>query len=334
MPDELKEHLRYPEDLFRIQTTTWGRYHLDDAQAFYKNSDGWNVAREVGVDVQSPSTVQSSTSTTVTNSAAPGKSDRIEPFYQLMRLPDSESEEFLLLRPFVPVSESDEQPRLTAFMVAKSDPDNYGDLEVFEMPADQVVDGPDIVASNILSNTEIASRITLLNKEGSRVRLGNLLLLPINQSLIYVRPLYVEASGATAVPELRNVIVAYGDQITLGVTLREALIEIFGSAPDTLENQTEEGTPPPEGTDNNPPPEQVTIQQLLDDATELFTEADAALQADPTDFETYGAKIAEAREKLEQARQLAAASLASPTTTTTTTQSSTTTTTSTPPASA
>jgi uncharacterized protein len=118
-----------------------------------------------------------------------------------------------MLRPFVPISRGDTRAELTAFMVAKSEFEEYGRLVVYQLP--QPIDGPAIVNANILSEEDIASRIALLNREGSRVRLGNLTMVPVEESILYIRPLYVQAAGATPVPELRNVIVAYGDQIVM-----------------------------------------------------------------------------------------------------------------------
>ena len=225
MPDEVKDHLRYPEDLFTIQTNMWTRYHIDEAQDFYEQTGGWEVAQDPGTAVRTAATDGAAVITTgdpedPTTTAR--RQGRIDPYYLLMRLPDEEEEDFLILRSFVPTSQDDERQELTAFMVAKSDPDDYGTLEVFEMPGTRV-DGPAIVDSNIQSEEEIAQRISLLNQQGSKVTLGNLLLIPIEQSILYVRPLYVEADSNTPIPELKNVIVAYGADVVMRPTLPEAL---------------------------------------------------------------------------------------------------------------
>ena len=233
MPEELQDNIRYPEDLFTVQTNMWGRYHIEDPIEFYEQTNGWAVAQDPGSSVQG-----GGGTTAVTNAAGETtgtRERRVDPYYLLMRLPGQDDEEFVMLRTFVPVSERDERKELTSFMVARSDPENYGELLVYRLPTTQV-DGPAIVAANIASEQDIAREISLLNQQGSTVLLGDLILTPIEDSLLYVRPLYVQASGQTAVPEMKNVIVAYGPEVVMRPTLELALTEIFGDSPDTLED--------------------------------------------------------------------------------------------------
>ena len=221
-----------------------------------------------------------------------------------MRLPGEEEEDFLILRSFVPVAGETERRELTAFMVAKSDPENYGEIEVFEMQ-DNDVAGPAIVNSNIQSNDVIAREITLLDQQGSDVRLGNLLLIPIEQSILYVRPLYTQAESQTPVPLLRRVIVAYGERVVMKDTLQEALIEIFGEAPETLEapgDRPDPGEPPdPDEPDEEPDPGDPDlvpadeVNQLLAEADELFTQAEEALA---------GGDLGEYQDLIEEAQAL------------------------------
>ncbi|MGH2687988.1 MAG: UPF0182 family protein, partial [Actinomycetota bacterium] len=199
IPDGLRAHFRYPEDLFRVQTDMWGRYHIGDPLEFYSQSDRWSIAQHPGSALPGSSDPQ----------GAPGEA-RMEPYYLLMRLPDAPEAEFLILQPFVPFSADDSRRELSGFMVAKSDPHDYGRLEVFVMPRDRQVDGPAIVNARINQEPEVSQLITLLSRAGSEVLLGNLLIIPVEQSLVYVRPLYVQATGANAVPELKKVIVAFG----------------------------------------------------------------------------------------------------------------------------
>lgn len=204
---------------------------------------------------------------------------RIDLDHLQMRLPDRENEEFLILRSFVPVSDNGESKQLTSFMVGLSDPEDYGQLHVYEMP-NLEVDGPAIVNANMLQSEEISQLISLLNQQGSSVKLGSLLLIPIEESLLYVRPLYVVAQGDTPVPQLKNVIVAFGNQVEMRSTLKGALEAIFGEAPDTLEED-------PGGYNGEDPsgetPEEPTgtaeeqIAALLVQAEDLFAEADQAL---------------------------------------------------------
>jgi uncharacterized protein len=291
---ELRAHFRYPEDLFRIQTNMWGRYHISEADQFYSQSDRWNIAQDPGSAGRGPAPAQVPAGSPVSSP----REGRMDPYYLLMRLPDEPRAEFLILQPFVPFSDDDSRRELSAFMIAKSDPTEYGKLEVFVMPRDRQVDGPAIVNARINQEPEVSSLITLLSRAGSEVLLGNLVIIPIEQSLIYIRPLYVQATGANAVPELKKVIVAFGGRIAIRDTLQEALVAIFGDAPPTLE----EGpvTAPGPDTPGGPAvPDEV--RRLLDEAGRAFAEADAALRnGDPVLFAT---KVQEGRKSFERARQ-------------------------------
>ncbi|MBK9179505.1 MAG: UPF0182 family protein [Acidimicrobiales bacterium] len=318
LPEGLEDHLRFPEDLFRTQTTMWGRYHLEDAAEFYAQTDSWSVAQSPGTIVGAPT--QETATTNAQGELGPARERRIDPYYLLMQLPDSEGQEFVLLRPFVPFSENDSRKELVAFMVARSDPENYGKLQSYVMPRNRLPDGPAIVDATINSQEEISREITLLDQRGSTVLQGNLLLIPVEDSLIYVRPLYVQASGATAVPELKKVIVSYAGRAFMRDTLPEALLAIFSVdiPADQLAATLEEifGTPvePGAGGDTGdtgggtggevtPPPEGATVSELLAQAATAFAEADAALRAG--DLATYQAKVEQARALVVQAATLA-----------------------------
>jgi uncharacterized membrane protein (UPF0182 family) len=327
MPDELQAHVRYPEDLFTIQTNMWTRYHIDGPQDFYEQTGGWEVAQDPGTAVRSATTdgatVAAAEGTASEETTAVRRQGRIDPYYLLMRLPDEDDEDFLILRSFVPISQDDERQELTAFMVAKSDPDDYGTLEVFEMPG-TAVDGPAIVDSNIQSTEEIAREISLLNQQGSRVTLGNLLLIPIEQSILYVRPLYVEADSSTPIPELKNVIVAYGPNVVMRPTLPEALAalgpQFRTAASDVFDEDLEEtegdsADEPTTGDDPAEPPAGVEeVGELLTRADALFVEAEQALAEG--DLGTYQDRVDEAQRLISQALALSAGSSAAPTTTT------------------
>ena len=163
MPDDLKDHLRYPEDLFRVQTTMWARYHVDDPGSFYEGNDYWDVARD-------PGTAGAGEGTSVTNSQGETVSTRdarIDPYYLFTELPGADQPEFILMRPFVPTSRQDDSQLLTAFMVGKSDRDDYGKLQVFVMPRGNLPDGPAIVQGNIQSDAAVSQQETLLSGSGS-----------------------------------------------------------------------------------------------------------------------------------------------------------------------
>lgn len=223
----------------------------------------------------------------------------MSPYYLLMRLPNEQQEEFILLQPFVPTSRDDSRKELSAFMVAKMDPGRYGQIEVFVMPRDRQVDGPAIVNARIQQDESISSLITLLGQAGSRVVLGNVLIIPVKQSLLYVRPLYV-AAETTRVPELRKIIVVYADKVVMRDTLKEALAAIFGAAPATQEQQP---AAPPEGTAPAQPEPTETVKDLLTRANQAFADAERALR----DFrlDVFQQRYQEGRRLLEQAGQTA-----------------------------
>ncbi len=225
----------------------------------------------------------------------------MDPYYLVMRLPGAPSLEFLMLQPFVPFSADDSRRELSAFMVAKGDPEDYGKLEVFVMPRDRQVDGPAIVNARINQEPEVSQLITLLSRAGSEVLLGNLVIIPVEQSLIYIRPLYVQATGANAVPELKKVIVAFSNRIAIRDTFQDALVAVFGAAPETLEERPAEEGPPDDTTPTAPGTVSREARRLLDQAAQAFAAADAALRAgDPVE---YARKVQEGRQLFEQARQ-------------------------------
>ncbi|MEA2828724.1 MAG: uncharacterized protein QOG43_3163 [Actinomycetota bacterium] len=326
VPAEVRAHFRYPEDIFRVQTNMFGLYHITDPANFYNRTDAWEIAQKPGVTGTAlPAGLNP---TTPGGAPAVAREERMEPYHLLMRLPGEEREDFLILQPFVPFSRDDSRKDLTAFMVAKSDPSNYGRLEAFVMPRARQIDGPAIVNARINQQPEISQQITLLSTAGSSVKLGNLLVIPINESLIYIQPLYVQAQG-TPVPQLKKVIVVAGLKVVMRDSLREALTDLFGSSPPTLERQgagAPSGPPvegggietPPPGTGTPPPAVDATVAGLLDQANSHFTAADEALRAG--DLGTYQKESDAAKALVRQAADAAhqAAPPATPDTTPTT----------------
>jgi uncharacterized membrane protein (UPF0182 family) len=306
IPDELRSHFRYPEDLFRVQTNMWGRYHISDPGEFYSQTDRWSIAQDPGT------AGRTATPTTDPDDeqAGPPREGRMDPYYLLTRLPGTTSAEFLLMQPFVPFSEDDTRRELSAFMVAKSDPASYGRLEAFVMPRDRQVDGPAIVNARINQEPEVSQLITLLSRAGSEVLLGNLVIIPIEESLIYIRPLYVQATGANAVPELKKVIVTFGSRIAIGDTLREALSSVFGDAPETLEEGP--GTSPSTGAPGEQGELSDEANRLYDEAAQAFADADAALR--DGDLVEYARKMEVGRDAFERARRADAGDAATTTT--------------------
>jgi uncharacterized protein len=311
MPDDLKDHLRYPEDLFRVQTTMWARYHVEEPGSFYEGNDYWDVARD-------PGTAGASEGTSVTNAAGETvstKEARIDPYYLFTELPGATEPEFILLRPFVPTSKQDDSQLLTAFMVGKSDRDDYGKLQVFVMPRGNLPDGPAIVQGNIQSDAQVSEQETLLSGSGSAVSFGSLTAIPIDGGLVYVRPFYV-TSEETEIPGLEKVIVYFEGEVAIENTLEEALSSIFGESPPTLEEPSGEPGDPGEPTD----PEGTVAEQvlaLLQQAQDASDEAEAALREG--DLGTYDEQNELSRDLTDQALQLLAGDEGTDGTTTTTT---------------
>ena len=296
----LRAHLRYPEDLFRVQTNMYGRYHITDANGFYTQANAWTISQDPGSG--SPAGAAGVQPVGPNGQLLPVRRTRMDPTYLLTTLPGETQQSFLILQPFVPVSPSDKQQNLTAFMVAKGDPQNYGQLETFVTPPGQLVDGPALVNSAINANSDIAKEETLLNQQGSQVKLGNVITVPINQSLIYVQPLYVQAQS-NPVPRLADVIVVYHGQAVHGGTLNAALCQLpfgavyctlpGGNAPPPSQQSTNATSPAagsttpttaptspttaPPTTPTTAPPANATIAQLLADAQTHFANAQAAL---------------------------------------------------------
>ncbi|HWH35894.1 MAG TPA: UPF0182 family protein, partial [Acidimicrobiales bacterium] len=325
VPEEIEAHFRYPEDLFRTQTNMWGRYHIEDADDFYNNNDGWNVAQDPGAGTSAQVTQALDPVTGVP--VGPAQEARIDPYYLLMRLPDDDELSFVMLRPFVPVSGDDRQRLMTAFMVAKSDPGSYGELQTFTMPRNNLPEGPAIVGANMQQDQEVSELQTLLSGEGSRVVYGNLVIVPVDQSLLYVRPFYV-ISDTTQIPELRKVIVSYGDRVVVEDTLELSLIELFGDAPETREEEGPgpDGEPaPPDGGEEPPdedggetppaapPAGNDDVPGLLAQAQAAFDQAEAALAEG--DLGGYQRQVEAGRALVARAREAADPEAAAPPTT-------------------
>jgi uncharacterized protein len=327
MSDELQAHLRYPEDLFRIQTAAYGRYHLEDPDTFFTQEDSWRVARDPGTAGADPTTPVTDEQGQLTGEQ---RAPRISPYYQLLQLPQDASgtpspeAEMVLMRPFVPFSDDDSNQLLTAFMAARMDGSNYGDLVVYELSAQELPPGPGIAAASISADEDVSVLRNRLGTGGSEVRFGNLLLVPIDNALLYVQPFYVVGEGRN-LPLLQQVIVTYGDDVVIEETLSGALTSLFGqtavtqeqpAAPIPGEADTEPGGTGPEPDESAPTgtaAEQAAT--LLDQANELFAEADTALTNG--DLGIYEDRVEEARELVDQAIDLLNADDAPATTTTT-----------------
>ena len=204
MPADLREHLRYPQDLFAIQAHMYATYHMQDPQVFFNKEDLLSVPRRV-VD---------------------SRDQEIEPYYTILRLPGEAKEEFVLLLPFTP----NKRDNMRSWLAARSDGANYGKLIALEFPKAKLVYGPKQIDARIDQDTSISQQLTLWNQRGSQVIRGSLLAIPIEKSLLYVQPLYLAADQGS-LPELKRVIVAFGNQIAMEETLEQSLQRIFGVKP-------------------------------------------------------------------------------------------------------
>jgi uncharacterized membrane protein (UPF0182 family) len=227
MPAAIQTHLRYPQDIFSVQAATLGRYHITSASAFYNASDRWEISPTTGSGTPS----QSLSLTTSTNAAGTIISQQLasmSPVYQVGSLPQANHQQLLESIAFVPAGNSSTVQGLTAFMVATSDPTDYGKLNVYVTPRGTSVTGPVQADSEIQQNTRAAQTITLLDQHGSSVLLGNNLMVPLDQSVLYIRPLYV-TSTSNPLPQLRYVIAVFNQQVGIEPTLAGALSDVLGA---------------------------------------------------------------------------------------------------------
>ncbi len=230
MPADLVAHIRYPEDIFTVQAASYGRYHITNPAAFYLATDAWNISQTPGAG--SPSAALATTFTTNAQGQAvsTGQVQRMAPLYQVLQVPGEQGLSYNLMDAFVPVSGGDQIQTLSAFMVAGSDPGHYGQLKVFVTPRGQPFDGPALIDARISATPAVSQQISLLNQNGSSVILGNVLMVPVGQSILYFRPLYVQSSR-NALPLLQKVIAVYGgsggSQVAMGNSLAEALDAVF-----------------------------------------------------------------------------------------------------------
>jgi hypothetical protein len=266
MPDDLRMHLRYPEDLFKIQAEKYSIYHMQDPRVFYTKEDVYVVPQE-----------------TYENSRVP-----MEPYYLIMKLPWEKKEEFILLLPFIPIGE--QRNNMIAWMAARMDPPHYGERIVYVFPKDKLIFGPSQIEARIDQDPEISKLFTLWGQAGSRIIRGNLLVIPIEDSLLYVEPIYLKAEQAGAIPELRRVIVAFGDELTMQETLEESLAVIFGR--EVEQPAPVEPAGPGEGVTEK------TTRELIDQAVLHYERAQEHLQNGS--WSGFGQEMEEMRKILEE----------------------------------
>lgn len=256
MPEDLRAHLRYPEGLFTIQAQMNNTYHMQDPTVFYNKEDLWTVAHEV----------------------YEGNDQPTEPYYVTMSLEDQEEQEFVLIQPFTPANKQN----MVGWMAARCDGEHYGKLLLYKFPKQELIYGPLQIEARIDQEPTISSQLSLWSQRGSRVIRGNLLVIPIGNSLLYVEPLYLQAETGQ-LPELKRVIVAFGEQVTMADTLDEALASI-GGAP-AVAGEEEEAEEPTE------------VHDLAVSALDHYEQAQEYLQQG--DWAGYGAELEAMRQDLE-----------------------------------
>ncbi|MDR2018412.1 MAG: UPF0182 family protein [Syntrophobacterales bacterium] len=216
MPAGLREHIRYPKDLFKVQTSFYSAYHMNDPKVFYNKEDLWEMPRH-------------------------GEKP-MEPYYLIMKLPEEKKEEYVLLMPYTPAK----RDNLAAWFAARCDEPNYGKLLVFNFPKDRLIFGPRQVDARIDQDSFISQQLTLWGQRGSQVIRGSLQIIPVDKSLLYIQPLFLAAEDKGGLPELRRVIAAYENNVVMEENLEQCLISLFGSrkASPSAKSEAESGSPP------------------------------------------------------------------------------------------
>src|ERR1039457_5762695 len=212
MPPGLRKHVRYPELLLKLQAEVYGLYHMTDPEAFYNREDLWTVATEVGMGEGGQQTTQA-----------------MQPNFVLMKLPEETGEEFVEILPFTPANRNN----LIGWIAGRSDGAQYGTSVVYNFPKTKLVDGPLQIEARIDQNAQLSGQLTLWNHQGSHVRRGALLVIPIGRALLYAEPIYLQAERSP-MPELRLVVLALQDRLAYGPTFESALASLFGGAVSSL----------------------------------------------------------------------------------------------------
>jgi uncharacterized membrane protein (UPF0182 family) len=204
MPEGLKAHIKYPRELFDLQAQVYRLYHISNPMVFYNGEDAWDIANEKYLD----------------------KIQTAKSNYVMFKLPEEDTEEFALILPFTPR----EKANMTSLLVARNDGIHYGKLYVYRFPKDRTIDGPMMIESRIDQDSTISPQFTLWGQEGSNVLRGNVIVVPVNNSLLYIEPIFIQADNVNSLPETKRVIVGYRDRVVMEQTLDLALQQIFGDA--------------------------------------------------------------------------------------------------------
>lgn len=265
MPEGLKNHVRYPTELFNIQSDIYRAYHMDNPEVFFSREDYWTIANEKYME----------------------ETQKVEPNYVMFKLPEEEKAEFLLTIPYTP----DGKDNMTALFVARNDKENYGNLVLYKFPKNKNIPGPMLIESQIDQDSEISPQLSLWDQKGSNVLRGNLLVIPIQNSLLYVEPIYLKASNENSLPQVKRVIVSYNDKIVMEKNLDTALSKLFGTV-DT--GKDDDGIVDEVDTDKI----EGDIKDIIDKANDLFNKAKEASQEG--NWAEYGNYIEQLEKALNQ----------------------------------
>ena len=283
MPQSLQAHLRYPEQLFNIQTQIYATYHMTDPDNFYNKNDAWRIANEV-----------------LSPGSAPAP---VEPYYVTAQLPGSAKREFLLFVPMTPAG--GQRDNMVAWVAGRADPSDYGKLRVLRLPQSRAIFGPIQIEARREADATIKQQLSLLQLGvGSQVIYGNLLVLPVGNSFLYLEPIFVQATNGKF-PELQRVFVATQDRVAMADSFPNALAALFGSAPVVTNPSPSPAPSPSPGGSPGPsasPATSATVAQLIKSASDHYAAAQAALKNG--DFTTYGQELKALESDLARLRAL------------------------------
>jgi uncharacterized protein len=268
MPADLRRHVRYPEDIFTLQSQVYGLYHMTNPEVFFNREDLWTVATENGLDADGNQVVQP-----------------MKPNFVLMKLPGGTAEEFVEILPFTPANRNN----LIGWIAGRSDGSNYGTAVVYDFPKTRLVDGPQQIEARIDQNAQLSGQLTLWNQQGSHVLRGSLLVIPTGKALLYAEPIYLQAQQSP-MPELRLVVLALQDKLAYGPTFQSALASLFGGE---LSSLTSSEAPQAAAASPNAPQTTqpaITINGLITEAGKDFADYQRL---------TAAGKLAEAGQKLD-----------------------------------
>jgi uncharacterized protein len=277
MPAALRAHVRYPELLLEVQAAVFGLYHMTNPDVFYNREDLWTVASEIG--------------------SAEQRQQVMEPNFVLMTLPGERSTEFIGIMPFTPANRNN----LIGWIAGRSDGEHYGQAVVYDFPKTRLIDGPLQIEARIDQNAQISGQLSLWNQQGSHVRRGSLVVIPIGRALLYAEGIYLQADRSP-MPELRLVVLAVQDRLAYGPTFEAAMAALFGQAPSTLSAQGASQPSPSQLGPSQPGPPQAAAASDLRSGSEDLNALISDAARDLSDYQqmTAAGKLGEAGQKLEQ----------------------------------